>query len=71
MAYQVDHVNEVDMCTYNAKEFNKAPLAVFRKADKGKVVKINHSHYPDVIFELTARPRNPVPENKSDGQEGG
>ena len=52
------------MCTVNAEEFNKHPRAVYRKVDKGVVVKINHSSYPDIIFELTARDRNPIPEQK-------
>ena len=52
------------MCTINAEEFNKHPRTVYRQVDKGKTVKINHTSYPDIIFELTARPRNPVPENK-------
>jgi hypothetical protein len=54
------------VCTYNAEEFNKHPREAYRKADKGKAVKINHTSYPDVIFELTARPRNPIPESKND-----
>ena len=52
------------MCTFTAKELNMHPLKVFRNADKGKEVKINHAHYPDKIFVLIARDRNPIPENK-------
>jgi hypothetical protein len=43
--------------TFTAEEFSNRPLQVYREADKGNKVTINHSRYPDVIFELTARPR--------------
>lgn len=43
--------------TFTAEEFSNKPQQIYREADKGSVVTINHSRYPDVIFEITARPR--------------
>lgn len=43
--------------SYTAEEFSNKPALIYREADKGSTVTINHSRYPDVIFELTARPR--------------
>lgn len=43
--------------TFTAEEFSNKPQQIYREADKGSTVTINHSRYPDVIFEITARPR--------------
>ncbi len=43
--------------TFTADEFGQKPQQVYREADKGNKVTINHSRYPDIVFELTARPR--------------
>ena len=43
--------------TFTAEEFSNKPQQIYREADKGNSVTINHSRYPDVVFELTARPR--------------
>lgn len=43
--------------TFTAEEFSNKPLQVYRSADKGEQVTINHSRYPDVVFELTVRAR--------------
>jgi len=40
-----------------AHKFKKNPNCVYRHADLGGVVTIEHSHYPDKVFELTARER--------------
>jgi hypothetical protein len=40
--------------TFTAKEMHYAPARVFREADKNGQTKINHAHYPDKIFILTA-----------------
>ena len=47
-----------------AEEFKKNPQRVYRAADKGGVVKINHGHYHDRIFELVARDRLPLGDKK-------
>lgn len=44
-----------------AKEMHNAPGKAYREADKGETVIINHDRYPDKVFELTARERNPLP----------
>lgn len=43
--------------TFTAEDFSNKPALAYREADKGNTVTINHSRYPDVIFELTARAR--------------
>ena len=43
--------------TFTAEEFSNKPQQIYREADKGNAVTINHSRYPDVVFEITARPR--------------
>jgi len=40
-----------------AKEFRDRPEKVYRAADKGEPVIINHDRYKDKIFNLTARER--------------
>ena len=52
--------------SYTAEEFSNKPQQVYREADKGSTVTINHSRYPDVIFEMIARPRRV---NLEDGRE--
>jgi len=52
------------MTTFTAKQFNKNPASVYRAADKGDVVRLNHDRYPDKIFELTARDRAPLDAQK-------
>ena len=47
----------------NAEEFNKKPGPVFRAADKGETVIINHDRY-EKVFELTARDREPLKETE-------
>lgn len=44
-----------------AQELARTPASVYRSADKGDVVVINHDRYPDRVFELKARDRNPLP----------
>lgn len=46
-----------------AKEMHNSPAQAYREADKGNTVVINHDRYPDKVFELTARDRNPLREN--------
>jgi hypothetical protein len=43
--------------TFTAEEFSNKPQQIYREADKGNAVTINHSRYPDVVFEVIARPR--------------
>jgi len=43
--------------TFTAKEMHNSPRQVFREADKNGQAIINHDHYPDKIFVLTARDR--------------
>ena len=40
--------------TIDAKKFGKQPAGVYRAADLGKDVTIQHSHYPDRVFKLMA-----------------
>lgn len=47
-----------------AREMNKYPAQAYREADKGEKVVINHDRYPDKVFELTARDRSPLKEEK-------
>ena len=37
-----------------AEEFKKNPRRVYRAADKEEIVIINHTHYPDKVFQLVA-----------------
>ena len=37
-----------------AEEFNKSPARIYRAADKGERVEIEHAHYPDRCFVLMA-----------------
>ena len=48
-----------------AEEFKKNPRRVYRAADKEEIVIINHDHYQDIVFELTARDRKPLAEEKA------
>ena len=43
-----------------ADEFRKKPQDVYRSADKGENVIINHDRYKDKVFELKARDRQPL-----------
>jgi hypothetical protein len=43
-----------------AEEFKKNPRRVYRAADKGEIVTVNHDHYQDKVFQLTARDRQPL-----------
>ena len=43
-----------------AAKFKKNPQKHYRAADLGETVTINHDRYPDKIFEMTARDRNPL-----------
>lgn len=47
-----------------AKDMHHSPAKAYREADKGEKVVINHDRYPDKVFELTARERNPLRETK-------
>lgn len=47
-----------------AKEMHNSPAQAYREADKGEKVVINHDRYPDKVFELTARERSPLKEEK-------
>ncbi len=44
----------------SAKEMHLSPAKAYRSADLGEKVVINHDRYPDKIFELVARHRNPL-----------
>lgn len=48
-----------------AEAFNKKPKPIYRAADQGKEVVINHNGYDDKVFVLTARDRQPL-EDKND-----
>lgn len=54
------------MKTVTAEEFNKKPAPVYREVDKNGSVLINHDRYPDKIFTLSARERNPIKEEVHD-----
>ena len=41
-----------------AEEFNKKPASLYRAADKGEKVEIEHNHYPDVVFELVTKEKD-------------
>jgi len=51
-----------------AEEFNKQPGAVYRAADRGQKVVINHDHFKDKVFTLTATDREEE-RKKSIGEE--
>jgi len=57
------------MKTVNAEEFNKNPLKIYREADLNNEVRINHLHYPDKIFVLSARKRRETEEDNDIGKE--
>jgi hypothetical protein len=50
---------EAEMKT-TAANFKKNPQKHYRAADLGETVTINHDRYPDKIFEMIARDRNPL-----------
>ncbi|MFW0778453.1 MAG: hypothetical protein ACN2B6_12130 [Rickettsiales bacterium] len=54
-----------------AKKFSRSPNEIYRAADKGETVVINHDHYKDRVFELTARARNPLNIDTSEWEEKG
>ena len=43
---------------FTAKQMHHAPAQVFRAADRDGKAEIEHSHYKDRVFELTARDRD-------------
>jgi len=45
-----------------AANFKKNPQKHYRAADLGETVTINHDRYPDKVFEMIARDRNPLQE---------
>lgn len=45
-----------------AEAFRQKPQKVYKSASKGETVTINHDRYPEEVFELTARPREPLKE---------
>lgn len=49
-----------------ATEMQIEPGKVYRAADKGEKVTINHDRYPDKVFELTARERKPLQDKDED-----
>lgn len=55
--YEGDDIPKGDEMDTTAHKFKKNPNCVYRHADLGGVVTIEHSHYPDKVFELTARER--------------
>ena len=46
-----------------AEKFNKHPAPIYRAASKGEKVTINHAHYPDQYFYLTAVDKDKDNEN--------
>ena len=44
--------------TVDAVHFSKQPAGVYRAADLGKDVTIEHNHYPDKVFKLMAIDRS-------------
>jgi len=44
--------------TFTAKEMHNAPGDVFREVDRNGYAQINHAHYPDKMFIVTAREKN-------------
>jgi len=57
--YEGDDITKGDEMKTTAHKFKKNPNCVYRHADLGGVVTIEHSHYPDKVFELTARDGRP------------
>ena len=49
-----------------AAKFKQNPQKHYRAADLGETVTINHDRYPDKIFEMTARDRNPLRQEMED-----
>jgi hypothetical protein len=47
-----------------ARDMHHAPGNAYREAYKGDKVTINHDRYPDVVFELVSRKREPLREKK-------
>jgi hypothetical protein len=45
--------------TYTSQNFVRRPLEVFRSAYNGCRTIINHAQYPEGVFELTYRKREP------------
>jgi len=49
------------MCTYTAKDFRQKHTAkAYLEAATGHTVIINNDRYKGLVFELTARPRDPL-----------
>lgn len=48
-----------------AHKFKANPQGAYRYADLGGTVTITHTHYPDRVFELTAKAKMPKAINKS------
>ena len=46
------------MKTFTAREFKSNPAKIYDAATKDGSVRINHSNYKDLIFELIARDRS-------------
>lgn len=49
-----------------ADNFRKKPQKPYLKAYNGHKVIINHDRYPDKVFELTSRDREPLKEIKDE-----
>ena len=49
----------MDKKTYTSQNFVRRPLEVFRSAYNGCRTIINHAQYPEGVFELTYRKREP------------
>ena len=47
-----------------AEEFRANPARVYRAADKGADVEIEHSHYKDMVFTLTAKEKSDAVKEK-------
>ena len=45
------------MTTFQATDLNNSAQKVFKTAATERMVIINHARYPELVFELTARPR--------------
>lgn len=59
------------MIKITAKEFHERPKSVYRAADKGERVIINHDRYEDIVFEIIARERRTcLPEHEVDNDGG-
>lgn len=53
------------MKTVNAEKFNKHPSSVYEEACESEGVRINHLHYKNIIFVLTARKRRATKEEEN------